>query len=153
MRGRGRAATSRPMSSPARCCRRWTTRRSRPTVIGWSTYGFPSPISGASPTGAPITRWCGFAPSPNPQVKEQPMGAQKGKDLLLKIDGGAGFVTVAGLRSRRIAFNAERVDITHAGSVDRWRDVLAGAGVRRASISGPGLFKDADSDALVSPEF
>ena len=50
------------------------------------------------------------------------MGAQKGKDLLLKIDGGAGFVTVAGLRSRRIAFNAELVDITHAESVDRWRD-------------------------------
>ena len=27
------------------------------------------------------------------------MGAQKGKDLLVKIDNGAGFVTVAGLRS------------------------------------------------------
>ena len=36
------------------------------------------------------------------------MTAQKGKDLLPKIDSdGAGtFVTVAGLRSRRIAFNA-----------------------------------------------
>ena len=29
------------------------------------------------------------------------MGAQKGKDLLVKIDAGAGFVTVAGLRSRK----------------------------------------------------
>jgi len=77
------------------------------------------------------------------------MGAQKGKDLLVKIDGGAGFVTVAGLRSRRIAFNAELVDITHAESVDRWRELLAGAGVRRAAISGRGLFKDAGSDALV----
>ena len=70
------------------------------------------------------------------------MGAQKGKDLLVKIDDGAGFVTVAGLRSRRIAFNAELVDITHAESADRWRELLAGAGVRRASISGRGLFKD-----------
>ena len=81
------------------------------------------------------------------------MGAQKGKDLLLKIDGGAGFVTVAGLRSRRIAFNAELVDITHAESADRWRELLAGAGVKRASISGRGLFKDAGSDALVRQAF
>jgi len=81
------------------------------------------------------------------------MGAQKGKDLLLKFDGGAGFVTVAGLRSRRIAFNAELVDITHAESVDRWRELLAGAGVKRASISGRGLFKDASSDALVRQAF
>lgn len=42
------------------------------------------------------------------------MGAQKGKDLLLKVDDGAGFVTVAGLRARRLAFNAEAVDITDA---------------------------------------
>ena len=36
------------------------------------------------------------------------MVAQKGKDLLLKIDatGSGGFTTVAGLRSRQIAFNA-----------------------------------------------
>jgi TP901-1 family phage major tail protein len=81
------------------------------------------------------------------------MGAQKGKDLLLKIDNGSGFVTVAGLRSRRIAFNAEIVDITHAESVDRWRELLAGAGVRRASISGRGLFKDGASDALVRQAF
>lgn len=81
------------------------------------------------------------------------MGAQKGKDLLVKINTGAGYVTVAGLRSRRIAFNAELVDITHAESVDRWRELLAGAGVRRASVSGRGLFKDAASDAMVRQAF
>jgi TP901-1 family phage major tail protein len=81
------------------------------------------------------------------------MAAQKGKDLLLKIHNGTSYVTVAGLRSRRIAFNAELVDITHADSVDRWRELLAGAGVRRASLSGRGLFKDAASDALVRQQF
>ncbi|UFS78569.1 phage major tail protein, TP901-1 family [Tardiphaga sp. 37S4] len=81
------------------------------------------------------------------------MGAQKGKDLLIKLHNGTTFVTVAGLRSRRIAFNAEIVDITHAESVDRWRELLAGAGVRRASISGRGLFKDGASDALVRQAF
>jgi TP901-1 family phage major tail protein len=81
------------------------------------------------------------------------MGAQKGKDLLVKINDGAAYVTVAGLRSRRIAFNAELVVITHAESAERWRELLAGAGVRRASISGRGLFKDAASDALVRQAF
>lgn len=70
------------------------------------------------------------------------MAAQKGKDLLLKIDDGTGlFVTVAGLRTRRFTLNAEAVDITHQESTGRWRELLAGAGVRRASVSGAGVFK------------
>ncbi len=79
------------------------------------------------------------------------MSAQKGKDLLLKLDSdGAGtFVTVAGLRSRSIAFNTETVDITHAESAGQWRELLAGAGVKQARLSGAGIFKDAASDALV----
>jgi len=81
------------------------------------------------------------------------MAAQKGKDLLIKIADGEGFTTVAGLRSRRIAFNAETVDVTHAESAGRWRELLAGAGVKRASIAGRGLFKDAASDALMRETF
>lgn len=81
------------------------------------------------------------------------MTAQKGKDLLIKIDDGAGFVTVAGLRTRRLAFNAETVDVTHAESANRWRELLDGAGVKRASLSGRGLFKDAASDALMRQAF
>lgn len=81
------------------------------------------------------------------------MTAQKGKDLLIKIADGAGYTTVAGLRTRRIAFNAETVDITHAESAGRWRELLAGAGIKRASISGRGLFKDAASDSLMRETF
>lgn len=81
------------------------------------------------------------------------MTAQKGKDLLIKIHDGAGFVTVAGLRARRLAFNAETVDITHAESAGRWRELLEGAGVKRAGLSGRGLFKDAASDALMRQAF
>ncbi len=78
------------------------------------------------------------------------MSAQKGKDLLLKAaDGEGGFTTVAGLRTRQIAFNAETVDVTHAESAGRWRELLEGAGVRRSSISGSGIFKDVASDVLV----
>ena len=81
------------------------------------------------------------------------MSAQKGKDLLLKIDDDGGYVTVAGLRARRLAFNAAAVDVTDAESAGRWRELLAGAGVQRASLSGGGLFKDATSDALVRQVF
>ena len=81
------------------------------------------------------------------------MGAQKGKDLLLKIHDGTTYVTVAGLRTRKLAFNAELVDVTHTESADRWRELLAGAGVKRASLSGRGLFKDAASDALLRQAF
>jgi TP901-1 family phage major tail protein len=81
------------------------------------------------------------------------MSAQKGKDLLIKIADGETFATIAGMRSRRLAFNAETVDVTHAESANRWRELLEGAGVKRASLSGRGLFKDADSDTLVRQVF
>ena len=82
------------------------------------------------------------------------MSAQKGKDLLVKIsDGAGGFTTVAGLRTRRLAFNAETVDVTNAESSNRWRELLDGAGVKRASLTGRGLFKDASSDALMRQTF
>ncbi len=79
------------------------------------------------------------------------MVAQKGKDLLLKVnkDDEGEFVTVAGLRSRTLAFNAESVDVTHSESVGQWRELMAGAGIRSARISGSGIFKDAESDQLV----
>jgi len=75
------------------------------------------------------------------------MTAQRGKDLLLKIaDGTGSYTTVAGLRAKRLALNTETVDVTDSESAGRWRELLAGAGVRRASLSGSGIFKDADSD-------
>jgi TP901-1 family phage major tail protein len=81
------------------------------------------------------------------------MTAQKGKDLLIKIADGANYMTVAGLRTRRLAFNAETVDVTHAESANRWRELLGGAGVKRAAVSGRGLFKDAVTDALMRQTF
>ncbi len=83
------------------------------------------------------------------------MAAQRGRDLLLKVDAAdtGSFSTVAGLRARRLAFNAAAVDVTDTESAGRWRELLAGAGVRRASLSGSGLFKDAASDALLRTLF
>ena len=82
------------------------------------------------------------------------MAAQRGKDILLKLDDGTGtFVSVAGLRTRKFALNAEAVDVTHSESAGRWRELLDGAGVRRASVTGAGIFCDAQSDALVRQVF
>jgi len=76
------------------------------------------------------------------------MVAQNGKDLLIKVDmtGGGMFDTIAGLRATRISFNAESVDVTSLESQGGWRELLAGAGVRSASISGSGVFKDEATD-------
>ena len=83
------------------------------------------------------------------------MAAQKGKDLLLKIDadGLGAFQTVAGLRSRTLAFNAETVDVTHQESAGQWRELLAGAGAKTARITGAGIFKDATSDEIIRGVF
>lgn len=83
------------------------------------------------------------------------MAAQKGKDLLLKMipPGQTQPVTVAGMRSRRIAFNAATVDVTDFQRAGRWRELLGGAGVQRAAASGAGIFKDTQSDALIRDTF
>ncbi len=76
------------------------------------------------------------------------MAVQNGKDLLVKLDltGDGSFETIAGLRATRISFNAETVDVTSLESAGGWRELLAGAGVRSASISGSGVFRDAATD-------
>lgn len=76
------------------------------------------------------------------------MTAKSGKDLLIKLDltGGGQFETIAGLRATRVSFNAESVDVTSLESQGGWRELLGGAGVKSAAISGSGVFKDAATD-------
>jgi TP901-1 family phage major tail protein len=83
------------------------------------------------------------------------MVAQRGKDLLLKVDsdGSGSYITIAGLRANSLAFNSGTVDVTHAESAGQWRELLAGAGVKSADISGNGIFKDAASDETVRSLF
>ncbi|MFV0292844.1 MAG: phage major tail protein, TP901-1 family [Paracoccus sp. (in: a-proteobacteria)] len=83
------------------------------------------------------------------------MAVQNGRDLLIKMDmtGAGEFETVAGLRATRISFNAETVDVTSLESEGRWRELLGGAGVRSASISGSGVFRDAATDGRARQVF
>lgn len=57
------------------------------------------------------------------------MAAQSGKDMLLKLDqnGSGAFLTVAGLRTRSLSFNAASIDITDAESAGWWRELLQAA--------------------------
>ncbi len=79
------------------------------------------------------------------------MTAQKGKDLLLKLDtdGNGTFVTVAGLRTKTFTVNAETVDITTSESAGRWRELLDAAGTQHARLTGKGIFKNATSDVTL----
>ena len=75
------------------------------------------------------------------------MATQNGKDLLIKLDmGSSTFETIAGLRATRISFNAESVDVTSLESQGGWRELLGGAGVKSANISGSGIFRDETTD-------
>ena len=69
------------------------------------------------------------------------MAAQKGKDVLIKLDDGGTYTAIGGLRSSSITLSDESVDITNKSS-SGYRTLLAGAGVNSISISGSGVFTD-----------
>ncbi len=77
------------------------------------------------------------------------MAVQNGKDLLIKVDldGTGVFQTLAGLRATRLTFNTETVDVTSLESAGGWRELLGGAGVKTASVTGSGVFRDDGTDA------
>ncbi len=83
------------------------------------------------------------------------MAIQRGKDILLKIKNKetSSFETIGGLRSSEIAFNAQPIDVTNAGSAGRWREFLGNSGIRSARIRGEGVFRDESSDELIREIF
>jgi TP901-1 family phage major tail protein len=83
------------------------------------------------------------------------MTAQRGRDLLLKVDstGTGTYITVAGLRANTLTFNSEVVDASAQDSAGAWKELLAGAGLKSAQIKGQGIFKNAASDATIRGYF
>ena len=80
------------------------------------------------------------------------MAAQKGLDVLMKIDIGGTKTTIGGLRSTSITLNDESVDITNKDSLGT-RTLLAGAGVNSLSVSGSGVFTDSAAEVAVRTAF
>jgi TP901-1 family phage major tail protein len=84
------------------------------------------------------------------------MAGQRGRDVLVKIgDGGSpeDFVVVAGIRTRSIALGAGLIDATTTTSPGAWRELIAGAGVKKVEVSGAGVFKDMASDERMRAAF
>ena len=80
------------------------------------------------------------------------MAAQKGLDMLLKIDISGTYTTIGGLRSTSISLADEAVDVTNKDSLGT-RTLLAGAGVNSLSISGSGVFTDSASEVALRTAF
>ena len=80
------------------------------------------------------------------------MAAQKGLDVLMKIDISGTKTTIGGLRSTSITLNDESVDITNKDSLGT-RTLLAGAGVNSLTVSGSGVFTDSAAEVAVRTAF
>ena len=83
------------------------------------------------------------------------MTAQKGKDLLLKVDsdGAGSFTTVAGLAGAHARLQRGPGRHHRQELAGRWRELLEGAGIKTARITGSGIFKDAASDETIRGYF
>lgn len=83
------------------------------------------------------------------------MAAQRGKDILLKVRNATGidYTTVAGLRTKRLVLNQQTIDVTDSESAGCWRELLGNTGIRRASLSASGIFKDKMSDSRLRSTF
>jgi TP901-1 family phage major tail protein len=73
------------------------------------------------------------------------MGLMKARDVMIKIgDDGApeSFDFIGGLYARTIALSARLVEATTAQSPQAWRELMAGAGIKRIEVVGSGWFWD-----------
>lgn len=78
------------------------------------------------------------------------MAKQKGRAMLLKIsDGAAAFSSFAGLTSKSLEINNERIDVTTPDPVtpegEMWRETLDG--VKSVSVSGDGQLVEGANEA------
>ncbi|GAK34416.1 MULTISPECIES: phage major tail protein, TP901-1 family [Iodidimonas] len=79
------------------------------------------------------------------------MTAESGRGFLVKISNGETppvFSTLAGLRSTSLSINSTAVDITNKDS-GGWRELLGGAGVRRLTLSGSGVFTNSAAESIL----
>lgn len=74
------------------------------------------------------------------------MPYQIGSQFLAKMDtapsGGPTFTTIGAFQSQQVRVQSDTVDVTNQDSPNKWRELLAGAGIKRSSFSGRGVFND-----------
>ncbi|MBI1188317.1 MAG: phage major tail protein, TP901-1 family [Alphaproteobacteria bacterium] len=74
------------------------------------------------------------------------MAAQKGREVLIRLDIASTLTTIGGMRQKSMSLNDSQVDVTDSDSAGRWRELLAAAGVKSMSLSGSGVFKDSAAE-------
>ena len=80
------------------------------------------------------------------------MAAQKGLDMLIRLDISGTQTTIGGLRSSSISLSDESLDVTNKDSQGT-RTLLAGGGVNSVAISGSGVFTDAASEVALRTSY
>ena len=80
------------------------------------------------------------------------MAAQKGLDMLIKMDISGTQTTIGGLRSSSISLSDESLDVTNKDSSGT-RTLLAGGGVNSIAISGSGVFTDSASEVALRTSY
>lgn len=82
------------------------------------------------------------------------MSAALGRDMQVFVkEAGGAFTLLAGLQTKSLKFKSKPVDATNLSSLEDWRELLPGAGVKSADISGCGIFTNAASSALARSIF
>lgn len=66
----------------------------------------------------------------------------KGSAIVVKKGTSSAGTALAAGRTTSISLNSETVDVTSADDTNRWRQLLAGTGVKTMSVSFSGVLKD-----------
>ena len=80
------------------------------------------------------------------------MSAQRGRDMLIKVDISGTMTTIGGLRSTTLTLNDEAVDITDKDSGGS-RSLLPAGGVQSMTVSGSGVFIDSTAEQTLRSAF
>jgi TP901-1 family phage major tail protein len=73
------------------------------------------------------------------------MSYQKGSDMLLKcdVDGNGTYTAIAAIQTKDLQLSSGTVDVTNQDSSGKWQELLAGAPIKKARVSGRGVFNGA----------
>jgi len=69
------------------------------------------------------------------------MGAQYGRDVLIKMDVDGTFTTLAGAKSAQLKLSDANANVSSADSPGAWQELLMGAGMMALMVSGSGVIK------------
>lgn len=75
--------------------------------------------------------------------------AEKGREILISVNDAGVWKTVGCMRTQSISINNEEVDISSTCSLEEWRTLLEGAGIRTANMTGNGMFSSGEGQTYM----